>query len=90
VNLFRNRLWPRRYRLETYIKGAEADHEPCLTLEYPFPSLMYGLIDDVRKIDDGVLLGQMLYKFPWRKGRLFLGYFLLCALTPSNQGAPSP
>jgi hypothetical protein len=82
ANLFRNQFKPIRYPLETYIKVAEVDDNLCLTLEYPFGSLMYGLIDDVRKIEDGVFLGQMQYKFPWQKKRLFLGYFVLCALQP--------
>lgn len=80
ANLFRNRFRPVRYRLDTFIKKAEADDSPCLTLRYPLGSIMYGLIDDVRVIDDGVFLGQMYYKFLWRRHRVFIGYFVLCAL----------
>lgn len=80
ANLFNNGILPIRYKLATYLKPAEMDGNPCLCLRYPFGSLMYGLIDDVRKIEPGVFLGQMLYKFPWLKQRVFIGYFVLCAL----------
>ncbi len=80
ANLFDNRIGKIRYPLKTYIKKAEVDENLCLTLEYPFGSIMYGLIDDLRKINQGVFLGQMHYRFPWQKNRLFIGYFLLCAL----------
>lgn len=80
ANLFRNRFRPIRYKLDTFVKKAEADDNPCLTLRYPFGSVMYGLIDDVRKIENGVLLGQMHFKFFWRKDRVFIGYFVLCVL----------
>ena len=81
VNLFRNRILPHRFKFDTYIKKAYSDQKPCLALDYrPYFSLMAGLVDDVRKINDGVLLGQMYYKFPWKRGLQFLGYFALCAL----------
>lgn len=80
VNLFTNRFLPRRYRLRTYVGHAVFDTKPCLTLEYPFGSVMWGLIDDVRQIEPGVLLGRMEFRFPWEKQRRFLGYFALCAL----------
>lgn len=81
VNLFQNRVLPQRFRFDTYIKKARMDDNSCLALDYrPYFSLMFGLVDDVRKIEDGVVLGQMHYKFPWRKDFWFLGYFLLCAL----------
>lgn len=80
ANLFSNRFRPVRYTLDTFIKKAETDNNPCLTLRYPFGSIMYGLIDDVRRIENGVFLGQMHYRFFWRKDRVFIGYFALCAL----------
>lgn len=80
ANLFRNRFRPVRYKLDTFIKKAEVDDNPCLTLRYPFGSIMYGLIDDVRTTEDGVFLGQMHFKFFWRRDRVFIGYFVLCAL----------
>ncbi|TIL43296.1 hypothetical protein [Mesorhizobium sp.] len=85
ANLFSNRIRPVRYRLETFIKRAEVDENDCLTLRYPFGSIMYGLIDDVRQIEDGVLLGQMHYKFPWQRGRIFIGYFVLCVLGKNHE-----
>ncbi|MBC8236192.1 hypothetical protein H8E77_42130 [bacterium] len=84
VNLFRNRILPHRFRFDTYIKKAQIDHNVCLALDYrDYRSLMFGLVDDVRKIEDGVFLGQMYYKFPWKKELWFLGYFVLCALKKS-------
>lgn len=81
INLFRSRILSNRFPFDTYVKNARSDQKPCLALDYsPYPSLMSGLIDDVRKIDDGVFLGQMHYKFPWKKELWFLGYFVLCAL----------
>jgi hypothetical protein len=80
ANLFRNKVRPVRYKLETFIKRAEVDENDCLTLKYPVGSIMYGLIDDIRQIDDGVLLGQMHYRFPWQRSRTFIGYFVLCTL----------
>ena len=83
-NLFNNHFGRVRYRLATYIKKAEVDENKVLVLRYPKFSLMYGLIDDVRKIDDGVFLGQMHYRFPWQKSRIFIGYFVLCSLRKSD------
>ncbi len=80
ANLFQNRFRPVRYKLDTFIKKAEVDDNSCLTLKYPLGSIMYGLIDDVRVIEDGVFLGQMHFKFFWRRSRVFIGYFVLCAL----------
>jgi len=80
VNLFRNRTLPYRFQFDTYIKKAQIDNNFCLALDYrAYPSLMFGLVDDVRKIEDGVFLGQMFYNFPWEKESWFLGYFVLCA-----------
>src|SRR5574341_385588 len=80
VNLFQNRILPHRFRFDTYIKQAYLDQNLCLALDYrPYPSLMAGLVDDVRRIEEGVFLGQMHYKFPWKKEFLVLGYFVLCA-----------
>jgi hypothetical protein len=86
ANVFANKVRPVRYRLETFIKKAEVDERNCLTLRYRFGSIMYGLIDDVRRIEDGVLLGQMHYRFPWQRRRTFIGYFSLCVLRPRANG----
>lgn len=81
VNLFKNRLLPNRFKFDVYIKNAYGDQKSCLTLDYRSHfSLMSGLVDDVRKIEDGVFLGQMYYKFLWKKEPQFLGYFVLCSL----------
>jgi len=82
INLYNNLILLHRFRFDTYIKEAYSDGKPCLALDYgTYPSLMFGLVDDVRKIQDGVLLGQMYYKYPWRKERWFWGYFTLCTLS---------
>lgn len=88
INLFDNRLLPLRYPFRTYIKHAEFDGRPCFTLEYPFLSAMWGLIDDMRRIEPGVLLGRFEFRFPWQKRRRSLGYFVLVALArePAEAG----
>jgi len=55
-NLYQNRFWKRRYKYETYIDRAVSDNEPCLRINYRFPSPMFTGFDDARMIDDGVLL----------------------------------
>jgi len=81
VNLFQNKILPYRFRFDTYIKQSYSDQNLCLALDYrPYPSPMFGLVDDVRKTEAGVFLGQMYYKFPWKKELQFLGYFVLCSL----------
>lgn len=81
INLFRNRLCPRRYRFDTYIDNCRLHRGSCLILDYrAYLSPMLGLVDDVRKIEPGVFLGQMHYKFPLKKEPWFVGYFVLCAL----------
>ncbi len=85
ANLFDNRILPTRLRYETFLRRAAFDGRPCLTLRYPVLSPMWGLVDDVRRVEEGVFLGQMLYKFPWEKRRLNLGYFALCALQPGQR-----
>lgn len=80
ANLFDNTFRPVRYPLDTFVQPAQMDGQPCLVLRYPFGSLMYGVIDNLRVIEDGVFLGQILYRFPWGRRRRFIGYFVLCAL----------
>lgn len=78
ANLFKNKILPQRFRFETYIKESFFDGNPCLVLDYkPYRSLMFGLVDDVRKIEDGILLGQMRFKFPMKNNFTFIGYFAL-------------
>ncbi len=81
INLFKSKHFPRLFRFDTYIKNAYADDKPCLALDYrAYHSLTFGLVDDVRRIRDGQVLGRAYYKFPWRREIWFVGYFVLCAL----------
>ncbi len=81
INVFDSRLRPRRYRFDTYQKPAYQDGKPCIALDYrAYFSIMFGLFDDLRKVEPGVFLGQMWYKFPWSQRPMLLGYFVLCAL----------
>lgn len=82
LNLYQNRILPRRFSFDTCIKESLFDQNPCLALDYaPFPSPMFGTVDELRRIEDGVFLGQGCHKFPWEKEHSFLVYFVLCALT---------
>jgi hypothetical protein len=84
-NLFKNRIKPHRFPFLTRIEKAIADQNPCLTVNYNrFPGTMFSTRDELRKIDDGVFLGQAYSKLPWDKERLFLTYFVLCALSKSG------
>jgi hypothetical protein len=81
INLFKNRYFPQLFRIDTYIKNAYVDDKPCLAFDYrPYHLLTFGLVDEVRKIRDGQVLGQAYYKFPWKKQTWFVGYFVLCTL----------
>lgn len=85
VNLFRNRILPQRFPIDTYISKSLFDENPCLFVIYPrFPSRMFGLVDQLRRIDNGVFLGQGHHKLPWRKEHSLQGYFILCASTKSD------
>ena len=81
INLFRNRILPRRFRIDTSIENSLFDRNPCLAVLYPhFPSSTFGLRDELRRIDDGVFLGQGHHKLPGGKQYSLQGYFVLCAL----------
>lgn len=81
INLFKSRYFPSLFPLDTYIKNAFVDDKPCLALDYrSYHLLTFGLVDEVRKIRDGQVLGRAYYKFPWKKQMWFVGYFVLCAL----------
>jgi len=80
VNLFNNGFYPRRFLFDTYITEARLDGEPSLCLDYrPHRSLMSRLVDYVKRIEPGVVLGRMYYNYPWERDS-FLGYFSLCRL----------
>jgi hypothetical protein len=80
-NLFKNRYFPCLFQFDTYIKNAYVDDKPCLALDYrAYRTLAFGLVDEVRKIRDGQVLGRAYNKFPWKKQMWFIGYFVLCPL----------
>jgi len=81
INLFQNRVLPRRFRFDTSIQKAQADQKPCLVLDYVhLPLSLFSIRDELRKIDDGVFLGQGYAKLPWDKEHFLLVYFAICAL----------
>lgn len=85
INLFHNRIFPERFGIDTTIEESLFDLKPCLTVTYPhFPSRFFGLRDELRRIEDGVFLGQGHHRLPWGKGHSLQGYFLLCALKRSG------
>jgi len=85
TNLFRNGFFPQRFGINTSIEKSLFDHKPCLVVAYPhFPSSVFGLRDELRRINDGVFLGQGHHRLPWGKGYSLQGYFLLCALRRSG------
>jgi hypothetical protein len=85
INLFRNRFSPQRFGIDTLIDKSLFDQKPCLVVTYPrFPSNLFGLRDELRKIDEGVFLGQGHHRLPWGKGYSLQGYFILCALSRSG------
>jgi hypothetical protein len=86
TNLFRNRFFPQRFGINTSVEKSLFDQKPCLAVTYPhFPSSLFGLRDELKRIDDGVFLGQGHHRLPWGKGYSLQGYFLLCALTRSGK-----
>jgi hypothetical protein len=85
VNLFQNRIKLRRFPFLTRIEKAISDQNPCLAVNYNrFPGKQLSTRDELRRIDDGVFLGQAYSKLPWDKERWFLVYFVLCALSKSG------
>jgi hypothetical protein len=85
TNLFGNRVFPQRFGINTSIEESLFDQKPCLAVTYPhFPSSLFGLRDELRKIDDGTFLGQGHNRLLWSKGYSLQGYFILCALERST------
>jgi len=85
TNLFASRVFSQRFGINTFIEKSLFDNSPCLAVTYPhFPSSFVGLRDELRKIDDGILLGQGHHRLPWSKGYSLQGYFILCALNRST------
>ncbi len=86
INLFKSSYFPQLFKFDTYIKNAYVDDKPCLALDYrPYHLLTYGLVDEVRNIKDGQVLGHAYYKFPWRIEVWFVGYFVLCVLDTKRE-----
>ncbi len=78
TNLFKNKIPPDLFKFDTYIKDAYVDGEACLSFDYRRHGLsFFGLVDDVRRIRDGLLLGKAYLKFPWKSQMWFVGYFVL-------------
>jgi hypothetical protein len=83
--LFRSRFMSSAISFDTYIKKALFDQAPCLAADYcHFPVSVIGMVDDLRRIDDGILLGQNYHKLPWDKEHTFAFYFVLCALKKAD------
>jgi hypothetical protein len=76
INLFSDNP-PTRYKFRTYLGQARIDGAPCLCLDYNVPGSLRGLIDDVRKVAEGLVLGQINYKFSWQSAPTFYLYFTL-------------
>ncbi len=78
MNLFDNMLFPKRFPFDTYVTEANLDSKPSMSLDYrPYLSLMSRLVDYVKLIRPGVVLGRMHYRYPFQKETTFLGFFSL-------------
>jgi hypothetical protein len=69
-----------RYAFRAYVSPARMDGASCLRLDYSIDAAMNGLADDVRKIADGLVLGQIHYRFFWQRQHRFYLYFALSTL----------
>ncbi|HEY6291525.1 MAG TPA: hypothetical protein VI455_08190 [Terriglobia bacterium] len=76
INLFSNNPTT-RYAFRTYLGAARIDGAPCLKLDYSIAGSLRGLVDDVRKVADGLVLGQINYQFFWQRTPTFYLYFTL-------------
>jgi hypothetical protein len=91
INLFKSRYFTHLFKFDTYIKNAYVDDRPCFALDYrAYWSLTFGLVDEVRKIGDGQVLGRAYYKFPWKRQMWLVGYFVLCSLDTNFPGQKMP
>ena len=66
-----------RYPFRTYLGTARFDGARCLCLDYNVQGSLRGLVDDVKKIAEGLFLGQINYKFFWQSQPSFCLYFTL-------------
>jgi hypothetical protein len=83
VNQYGNRLAPRRFIMLSSIVPATSDHKSCVKLTYTFPWSTFRTYDEIRKVEDGVFLGQTYQKLPFAKKYELIAYFILCALKTS-------
>ena len=80
INIYGNRIWNRRFKFETFITKAVFDQEPCLRINYRFPSFQTSGFDDARMIEDGVLLAQGCTRYPWKPNPIFVFYWVTVAV----------
>jgi hypothetical protein len=85
-NLYRNRYWKRRFRFETYVAEAVADNDPCLRINYRFPSPQTAGFDDARMTEDGVLLARAYAKTDqsFRRNPLFMFYWVTVSVEQAS------
>jgi len=83
LNQYGNRLVPRRFIMLSSIVPATSDHKSCVKLTYTFPWSTFRAYDEIRKVEDGVFLGQTYQKLPFAKKYELKAYFILCALKGS-------
>jgi hypothetical protein len=83
LNQYGNRLAPRRFTMLSSIEPATSDRKSCVKLTYAFPLSTFRAYDEIRKVEDGVFLGQTYQKLPFTKKYELKAYFILCALKTS-------
>lgn len=86
INMFNNKLILKTaFRFKTYnINSIPFDGKPCLYLDYS-GTVVSGITDYLRKVEDGVFLGQVYTKTPGTNKLKLMGYFTLVALEKTSQ-----
>lgn len=85
INLFDNLLIKEAFTFKTYnINSIPFDGKPCLYLDYS-GTIMSSITDYLRKVEDGVFLGQVYTKTPGTNKLRLMGYFTLVALEKTSQ-----
>jgi len=77
INRFDNRFLRERYRFETHIEPSLFDDAPCLVVAYPKLSPLAGTRDELRSVDEGLMLGRGYYAFPWQDRARVTSFFAL-------------